>query len=85
MSIDAAPAALVASYGRDDAGRAWLAGLPRLLAAMLDRWGLRPDGPAGNGMAALVQPVVRPDGTPTVLRLQPVGDETTAAVLGLRT
>lgn len=79
------PGALVASYGRDDAGRAWLDGLPRLLTATLDAWSLRPDGPAGNGMAALVQPVVRADGTPAVLRLQPAGEETAAAVIGLRT
>ncbi|WP_198663794.1 aminoglycoside phosphotransferase family protein [Jiangella endophytica] len=79
------PDALVASYGRDDAGRAWLDGLPRLLVRTAEHWGLRPDGPAGNGMAALVQPVVRADGTPAVLRLQPVGDENTVAVLGLRT
>ncbi|PZF81830.1 aminoglycoside phosphotransferase family protein [Jiangella anatolica] len=85
MSPDAAPAALVTSYGRDDAGRAWLAELPRLLAHVLQTWELRPDGPAGNGMAALVQPVVRADGTPAVLRLQPDNEESAAAVIGLRT
>lgn len=87
MIIDEAPAALVASYGRDDAGRAWLAGLaglPRLVDDLLGRWALRPDGPAANGMAALVVPVSRADGTPAVLRVQPAGDETTAAVIGLR-
>nr|WP_199701274.1 aminoglycoside phosphotransferase family protein [Jiangella rhizosphaerae] len=85
MILSAAPDALVASYGRDDAGRAWLAGLPGLLDRTLERWRLRPDGPPGNGMAALVQPVTRADGTRAVLRLQPSGEETTAAVLGLRT
>nr|WP_184829530.1 aminoglycoside phosphotransferase family protein [Jiangella mangrovi] len=51
---------------------------------MLRQWGLRPDGAAGNGMAALVVPVNRADGTRAVLRLQPVGEENTVAVLGLR-
>ncbi|TDC52469.1 hydroxyurea phosphotransferase [Jiangella ureilytica] len=83
--IDDAPAALVASYGRDEPGRAWLARLPRLLDEVLERWGLRPDGPAGNGMAALVVPVVRADGGRAVVRLQPAGKESSAAVLGLRT
>ncbi len=36
-------------------------------------------------MAALVQPVVRADGTPAVLRLQPLGEESAAALVGLRT
>lgn len=85
MIIDEAPAALVASYGRDEPGRAWLARLPRLLDEVLERWGLRPDGAAGNGMAALVVPVVRADGGRAVVRLQPLGEETSAAVLGLRT
>ncbi|SDU40820.1 streptomycin 6-kinase [Jiangella alkaliphila] len=85
VSLDAVPAALVTSYGRDDAGRAWLAGLPHLLDLTLQRWELRPDGPPGNGMAALVQPVVGADGTPAVLRLQPLGEESAAAVVGLRT
>ena len=85
MIIDEAPAALVASYGRDEPGRAWLARLPHLLDEVLERWGLRPDGPAGNGMAALVVPVVRADGGRAVVRLQPPGEESSAAVLGLRT
>lgn len=85
MILDEAPAALVASYGRDDAGRAWLAGLPRLVEDVLERWALRPDGPAANGMAALVVPVRRVDGAAAVLRLQPLGEENAAAVLGLRT
>ncbi|WP_239000916.1 aminoglycoside phosphotransferase family protein [Jiangella asiatica] len=79
------PDALVASYGRDDAGRAWLAGLPRLIAETLERWELRPDGPSGNGMASIVVPVIRPDGTRAVLKLQPVSDNNAGTVLGLRT
>src|SRR5947208_796094 len=74
------PGAFVASYGRN----AWVDGLPGLTAEVLDRWDLRPDGPATHGMAALVLPVIRHDGTPAVLKLQEPRDETTGAVLGLR-
>lgn len=80
------PDAFVASYGAHGPGeRAWLAGLPRLGADFLDRWGLRPDGPSAHGMASLVLPVVRADGTPAVLRLQQLRDETAGTAAGLRT
>ncbi|GAA1548634.1 aminoglycoside phosphotransferase family protein [Actinomadura kijaniata] len=79
------PDAFAASYGTQGAGaRAWLAGLPRLAGDMLDRWGLRPDGPATHGMASLVLPVLREDGTPAVLRLQEVREESAGVVPGLR-
>ncbi|SCK33774.1 streptomycin 6-kinase [Streptomyces sp. ScaeMP-e48] len=80
------PDALVASYGApDDArGRAWLAALPGQAADLLDRWGLRRDGPAGSGMAGLVLPVVRADGTPAVLKLQPPSAENSGVAAGLR-
>ncbi|MGK5629342.1 aminoglycoside phosphotransferase family protein [Streptomyces sp. URMC 123] len=82
----AVPAAFAASYGRGSAsGRAWLAALPALAADALDRWGLRPDGPAGHGAASLVLPVTRADGTPAALKLQQVTEETAGAALGLRT
>ncbi|MFD7665041.1 aminoglycoside phosphotransferase family protein [Streptomyces sp. NPDC059788] len=79
------PDALAASYAGDDAGRAWLAALPALTAAFLERWELRRDGEAGSGMASLVLPVARTDGTPAVLRFQPPKEETDAALVGLRT
>ncbi|MBW4718566.1 aminoglycoside phosphotransferase family protein [Saccharothrix sp. SC076] len=66
-------------------GRAWIAALPTLTAELLDRWSLRPDGPTRNGMASLVLPVVRVDGTPAVLRLQPVTAENRDTVRGLLT
>ncbi|WP_372406013.1 aminoglycoside phosphotransferase family protein [Streptomyces luteireticuli] len=79
------PDAFVASYGAHGAGeRAWLARLPRLGAAFLDRWGLRPDGPSAHGMASLVLPVLRDDGTPAVLKLQQLREETAGAAAGLR-
>lgn len=83
MRLDV-PDALAASY-RDPAGRAWLAALPDLVAGFLDRWGLRPDGPATSGMASLVLPVTAADGTPAVLKLQPVTPDNAGAPLGLRT
>nr|WTB08327.1 aminoglycoside phosphotransferase family protein [Streptomyces antimycoticus] len=80
------PEAFAASFGEHDAaGRAWLAALPRLAADFLDRWDLRPAGPAAHGMASLVLPVTGADGTPSVLRLQQVREETEGAPLGLRT
>ncbi|WP_405682724.1 hypothetical protein [Streptomyces sp. NBC_00057] len=58
------PDAFAASYGRNSgaSGRAWITALPGLAAEFLDRWTLRPDGPAGHGMASLVLPVTRADG-----------------------
>ncbi|MCQ8188704.1 aminoglycoside phosphotransferase family protein [Streptomyces rugosispiralis] len=80
------PEAFAASFGEHDAaGRAWLAALPRLAADFLDRWDLRPAGPAAHGMASLVLPVTGADGSPSVLKLQQVREETEGAPLGLRT
>lgn len=80
------PEAFAASFGEHDAaGRAWLAALPRLAADFLDRWDLRPAGPAAHGMASLVLPVTGADATPAVLKLQQVREETEGAPLGLRT
>ncbi|MFH8350340.1 aminoglycoside phosphotransferase family protein [Streptomyces sp. NPDC018045] len=78
------PDALAASYGRSDAGRAWLAALPAQVSDFLARWELRRDGEAASGMASLVLPVVRADGTRAVLRLQMPKEETDAAPVGLR-
>ncbi|MER6139127.1 aminoglycoside phosphotransferase family protein [Streptomyces sparsogenes] len=79
------PDAFAASYGTQGASaRAWLAGLPRLGGDFLDRWELRPDGPAAHGMASLVLPVRRADGTPAVLKLQEPREETAGVVAGLR-
>ncbi|MFI1435130.1 aminoglycoside phosphotransferase family protein [Streptomyces lydicus] len=84
-SIDV-PEAFAASYGGQGAdARAWLAGLPRLGADLLERWDLRPDGPAAHGMASLVLPVLRADGTPAALKLQQLREETAGAATGLRT
>ncbi|MFB7503897.1 aminoglycoside phosphotransferase family protein [Streptomyces broussonetiae] len=66
------------------AGRAFIAALPALAAAFLDRWQLRPDGPSMNGVSALVLPVARADGTRAVLKLQLPDAETLGEPVALR-
>jgi streptomycin 6-kinase len=79
------PQTFAASYAaQGPSARRWLRGLPRLAAAVLDRWALRPDGPTAHGMASVVLPVVRADGSAAALKLQEPREETTAAVTGLR-
>ncbi|MFJ2014796.1 APH(6)-I family aminoglycoside O-phosphotransferase [Streptomyces globisporus] len=86
MAADEIPQRLVASYptGFGEEGSAWIAGLPSLAADLLDRWQLRRDGAARSGQASLVLPVLRPDGTRAVLKLQLPREETAAALTGLR-
>ncbi|MDH6229082.1 MULTISPECIES: aminoglycoside phosphotransferase family protein [Streptomyces] len=81
------PRSLAVSYARGfgEEGRAWIAGLPALAAEFLDRWELERDGAVGAGEASLVLPVLREHGTRAVLRLQMPREETTAALVGLRT
>jgi streptomycin 6-kinase len=57
-------------------GRLWIAGLPTLAAAYVDRWQLAIDGPVTSGAVALIIPVACRDGSKAVLKLQPVDDET---------
>ncbi|MFV0126270.1 APH(6)-I family aminoglycoside O-phosphotransferase [Streptomyces sp. HMX112] len=81
------PGALIASYTRafGEEGRSWIDALPALAAQALDRWKLERDGEPGTGEASLVLPVRREDGTRAVLKLQMPREETTAALIGLRT
>ncbi|SCG36855.1 streptomycin 6-kinase [Micromonospora echinaurantiaca] len=51
-------------------GRRWLADLPELLAACVERWSLRVGPPFGYAFASLALPAELPDGTPAVLKLQ---------------
>ncbi|MEU9318739.1 aminoglycoside phosphotransferase family protein [Streptomyces sp. NPDC048295] len=80
------PAAFAASYGENGgaSARAWIAALPGLAADFLDHWSLRPDGAPAHGMASLVLPVTRADGTPAVLKLQQVTEDNIDAAPGLR-
>jgi streptomycin 6-kinase len=73
--VPAELAALHEKYSGED-GRIWIAGLPALAAAYLDRWRLAIDGPVASGAVALIVPVGRRDGSKAVLKLQPVDDET---------
>ncbi|MFE1169239.1 aminoglycoside phosphotransferase family protein [Nocardiopsis sp. NPDC058789] len=81
------PDALVASHTKagDELSRAWIAGLPARVTDLLDHWDLEREGSVVSGQAALVVPVRRADGSPAVLRLQMPREETTAALIGLRT
>lgn len=80
------PDSLAASYRTHsgEAGRAWITALPTLAEECFDLWHLRPDGTPRNGAVALVLPVLRDDGTPAVLKLQPVDDETGGEPAALR-
>ncbi|MBD0424957.1 hydroxyurea phosphotransferase [Streptomyces sp. TRM S81-3] len=81
------PDALAVSQAKynGEAGRAFIDSLPALAAGFLDRWDLRLDGPSMHGWAALVLPVVRRrDGTPAVLKLQILGEETEGEPVALR-
>ncbi|GAA2426766.1 APH(6)-I family aminoglycoside O-phosphotransferase [Streptomyces glaucus] len=81
------PRSLAVSYagGFGEEGRAWIAGLPALAAEFLDRWELKRDGAVRAGESSLVLPVLRRHGTRAVLKLQMPREETTAALIGLRT
>ncbi|MFD5449509.1 aminoglycoside phosphotransferase family protein [Streptomyces sp. NPDC003470] len=81
------PRSLAVSYARGfgEEGRAWIAGLPALATEFLERWELKRDGAVGAGEASLVLPVLRKHGTRAVLKLQMPREETTAALIGLRT
>ncbi|WP_049574613.1 aminoglycoside phosphotransferase family protein [Nonomuraea sp. SBT364] len=80
------PPALTESHVKWDgeAGRAWSAGLPALAERYLEEWELRLDGGPMHGVVSLVLPVVRADGTPAALKLQPVSDENAGEGPGLR-
>lgn len=81
------PDGLAESYSRGsgEEGRAWVAGLPALVERCIDRWELKRDGGVHSGEASLVVPVLRADGTRAALKLQMPREETTAALIGLRT
>ncbi|WP_142153076.1 aminoglycoside phosphotransferase family protein [Streptomyces sp. SLBN-31] len=67
-----------------EAGRAFVAGLAGLTEDFLGRWALRPDGDPMHGVSALVLPVLRADGTPAVLKLQLLDEESEGEPVALR-
>ncbi|MFC9687034.1 aminoglycoside phosphotransferase family protein [Kribbella sp. NPDC056951] len=77
------PPQLIESH--EDESPEWLAGLPAQLDEYLDRWKLTRTGDFLNGAASLIVPVVRVDGTPAMLKLQPQNEESEAEALALRT
>ncbi|MFI8964014.1 aminoglycoside phosphotransferase family protein [Streptomyces sp. NPDC053493] len=80
------PAELAASQVRynGEAGRAFVAALPGRAAEFLDRWGLRVTGPSMYGVASLVLPVVRGDGSRAALKLQLADEESEGEPVALR-
>ncbi|SFE97574.1 streptomycin 6-kinase [Streptomyces mirabilis] len=80
------PVGLAASQDKYNgaAGRAFVAGLPERAAQFLERWELRLDGPSMHGVTALVLPVLRADGTPAVLKLQLLDEESAGEPAALR-
>jgi streptomycin 6-kinase len=58
------------------AGQAWLDGLPDLAADYARRWQLSFDGPAMHGYVGVVLPATRSDGSPVVLKMSMVDEET---------
>ncbi|WP_405819901.1 aminoglycoside phosphotransferase family protein [Streptomyces sp. NBC_01390] len=67
-----------------EAGRAFITALPTRAADFLDGWHLRLDGPSMHGVTALVLPVLRPDDTPAVLKLQLLDAESEGEPTALR-
>jgi streptomycin 6-kinase len=80
------PGELAASQQKfnGEAGRAFVADLPRRAEEFLRRWGLEVDGPSMCGVSALVLPVTRADGIPAALKLQLLDAESEGEPLALR-
>jgi streptomycin 6-kinase len=68
-----------------DAGARWLESLAVRVEVLVDRWGLRPDGPLLNGYCSLVLPVVSPQRGPCVLKVQWPHEEAEHEADALRT
>jgi streptomycin 6-kinase len=66
-------------------GQAWIASIPDQGAGYLRRWDLTLDGPCMHGLASVVQPVRRNDGTPAVLKLPLIDEEQPGEAAALRT
>jgi streptomycin 6-kinase len=79
------PVALRASHAKyfGNATTAWIRSLPDQVSRWRQEWQLRLDGTPQSGVVALVVPVLRADGTPAVLKLQPVDDETRGEPIAL--
>jgi streptomycin 6-kinase len=80
------PAELAALHEKysGEAGRVWIAGLPAMAVASMDRWELAGDGQVASGAVALIIPVARRDGSKAVLKLQPIDNETSGEPAALQ-
>ncbi|WJV47892.1 aminoglycoside phosphotransferase family protein [Streptomyces flavofungini] len=67
-----------------EAGRAFIAALPARVAEFADRWELKIVGESMYGMAALVLPVRRADGSDAVVKFQVLDEETEGEPVALR-
>lgn len=67
-----------------EAGRAFIAALPARVAEFVDRWELKVVGESMYGMAALVLPVLRADGSDAVVKFQVLDEETEGEPVALR-
>ncbi|MFT2018200.1 aminoglycoside phosphotransferase family protein [Streptomyces sp. 796.1] len=76
---------VVAEMSKTASGRAWLAGLPALIAEFQDRWELRLGPPIHGGSCSWVAPVTLPGGGPAVLKLTWPHREAAGEAQGLRT
>jgi streptomycin 6-kinase len=77
------PAKLIRNHSKSSPE--WLASLPAQLDRYVDEWQLTVSGDLMSGEASLIVPVVRRDGTPAMLKLQSVNDESESEALALRT
>ncbi|MCQ9165639.1 MULTISPECIES: aminoglycoside phosphotransferase family protein [unclassified Arthrobacter] len=75
-------------HARSPEGRAWLAGLPGLVDAALQRWQLTvdlvPGTPPWHGHTGIVAPVRRSDGTPAALKIAFPYEETLLEPIALQ-
>lgn len=71
----AVPPQVLEFAARGPAWESWVRRLPRLVASILDEWGLTPDGAPMSGWTALVLPVRTDGGTTAVLKLVCPGEE----------
>ncbi|MFG1906982.1 aminoglycoside phosphotransferase family protein [Kribbella sp. NPDC048928] len=77
------PAKLIRNHS--EKASEWLDSLPGAVERYVGEWDLRVDGAVLSGEASLIVPVVRRDGTPAMLKLQSVNDESESEALALRT
>lgn len=78
------PAGLAERAGLGPRWAAWLDGLPRTVAELVEEWELGYDGPPGHGYCSLVVPVRTTGGRPAVLKVGLPDDESEHEHLALR-